>query len=116
MNVKIERINHMIMEEVSKILMLEVKDDDIKFVTVTGCDTSTDLSYAKIYVTVLDDSKREECLKALNKVASFIRGLLAKRIEIRHIPELQFIYDDSTVYGANIDKIIDKINEDSNEL
>ena len=59
---------------------------------------------------------RRECLKALNKAASFIRGLLAKRIEIRHIPELQFIYDDSTVYGANIDKIIDKINEDSNEL
>ena len=40
MNVKIERINHMIMEEVSKILMLEIKDENIKFVTVTDCDTS----------------------------------------------------------------------------
>ena len=64
MNIKIERINHMIMEEISKILMLEVKDEDIKFVTVTDCDTSNDLSYCKIYVTVLEQEKKEETLKA----------------------------------------------------
>ena len=53
-NVKIERINHMIREEVSKILMLEIKDENIKFVTITDCDTSSDLSYCKIYFTVLN--------------------------------------------------------------
>ena len=112
MNIKIERINHMIMEEVSKILMLEVKDDDIKFVTVTDCDTSNDLSYCKIYVTVLGQEKKEETLKALNNASSFIRGELAKRIEIRHIPELKFIYDESIFYGEKIDKIIDEISEE----
>ena len=112
MNIKIERINHMIMEEVSKILMLEVKDDDIKFVTVTDCDTSTDLSYCKVYVTVLEQEKKDETLKALNNASSFIRGELAKRIEIRHIPELKFIYDESIFYGEKIDKIIDEINEE----
>lgn len=111
MNIKIERINHMIMEEVSKILMLEVKDEDIKFVTVTDCDTSNDLSYCKVYVTVLEQQKKEETLKALNNASSFIRGELAKRIEIRHIPELKFIYDESVSYGEKIDKIIDEINE-----
>lgn len=112
MNIKIERINHMIMEEVSKILMLEVKDEDIKFVTVTDCDTSNDLSYCKVYVTVLEQEKRDETLKALNNASSFIRGELAKRIEIRHIPELKFIYDESVSYGEKIDKIIDEINEE----
>ena len=112
MNIKIERINHMIMEEISKILMLEVKDEDIKFVTVTDCDTSNDLSYCKIYVTVLEQEKKEETLKALNNASSFIRGELAKRIEIRHIPELKFIYDESVFYGEKIDKIIDEINEE----
>ncbi len=112
MNVKIERINHMIMEEVSKILMLEIKDENIKFVTVTDCDTSNDLSYAKIYVTVLEEDKKEETLKALNKASSFIRSELAKRIEIRNIPELKFYYDESISYGEKIDKIIDKINEE----
>lgn len=112
MNIKIERINHMIMEEVSKILMLEVKDEDIKFVTVTDCDTSNDLSYCKVYVTVLEQEKRDETLKALNNASSFIRGELAKRIEIRHIPELKFIFDESIFYGEKIDKIIDEINEE----
>ena len=112
MNIKIERINHMIMEEVSKILMLEVKDERFKFITVTDCDTSSDLSYCKIYVTVLEQEKKEETLKALNNASSFIRGELAKRIEIRHIPELKFIYDESVFYGEHIDKIIDKINEE----
>ncbi len=112
MNIKIERINHMIMEEVSKILMLEVKDERFKFVTVTDCDTSNDLSYSKIYVTVLDQEKKDETLKALNNASSFIRGELAKRIEIRHIPELKFLYDESISYGEHIDEIIDKINEE----
>ena len=112
MNIKIERINHMIMEEVSKILMLEVKDERFKFVTVTDCDTSNDLSYCKVYVTVLKQEKKEETLKALNNASSFIRGELAKRIEIRHIPELKFIYDESVSYGEKIDKIIDEINEE----
>lgn len=100
------------MEEVSKILMLEIKDENIKFVTVTDCDTSNDLSYAKIYVTVLEEDKKEETLKALNKASSFIRSELAKRIEIRNIPELKFYYDESISYGEKIDKIIDKINEE----
>ena len=112
MNIKIERINHMIMEEVSKILMLEVKDERFKFVTITDCDTSNDLSYAKIYVTVLDEEKKEETLKALNKASSFIRGELAKRIDIRNIPELKFYYDESISYGEKIDKIIDELNEE----
>ena len=111
MNIKIERINHMIMEEVSKILMLEVKDERFKFVTVTDCDTSNDLSYCKVYVTVLEQEKRDETLKALNNASGFIRGELAKRIEIRHIPELKFIYDESVSYGEHIDSIIDEINE-----
>ena len=101
----------MIMEEVSKILMLEVKDERFKFVTVTDCDTSNDLSYCKIYVTVLEQEKKEETLKALNNASGFIRGELAKRIEIRNIPEFKFIYDESVFYGEKIDKIIDEINE-----
>ena len=112
MNIKIERINHMIMEEVSKILMLEIKDEDIKFVTITDCETAADLSVAKIYVTILDTENKEEILKSLNKASSFIRSELAKRIEIRHTPELKFIYDTSIAYGEHIDKVIDQIKDE----
>ena len=111
-SVRIERLNHTYQEEISMILMREVKDEDIKFVTITGVDTTSDLSFAKVYYTVLDDSKKESTAEALEKAAPFIRTKLAERIEIRHTPELRFIYDTSIAYGEHIDKLIDKINEE----
>ncbi len=110
-NVKIERLNHTFQEEISMILMTEIKDEDIKFVTITGVDTTSDLSFAKVYFTVLDDKKRETTLEALNKAASFIRGKLSERVEIRHTPELRFIYDNSIDYGNHIDEILEEIKE-----
>lgn len=109
-NVKIERLNHAFQEEISMILMTEIKDEDIKFVTITDVDTTNDLSYAKVYFTVLDDTKRESTLEALNNAASFIRGELSKRVEVRHTPELKFIYDTSIDYGKHIEEIIEDIN------
>ena len=112
MSIKIERLNHVIQEEISKILMLEVKDENIKFVTITGVDTTSDLSFAKIYYTVLNKDKLNEAQEALEKASSFIRTKLANSIEIRHTPELKFIYDTSIAYGEHIDELIEKIKEE----
>ena len=114
-SIKIERLNHAFQEEISVILMKEIKDEDIKFVTITRVDTSSDLSYAKVYYTVLDDSKRDSTAEALEGAASFIRTKLAERVEVRHTPELKFIYDTSIDYGNHIDKIIDNIHKKDEE-
>ena len=114
-NVKIERLNHAFQEEISMILMTEIRDEDIKFVTITGVDITTDLSFAKVYFTVLDEEKKKTTLEALNKASSFIRTKLSERIEIRHTPELRFIYDTSIDYGNHIDEIINKINEENSD-
>ncbi len=111
-NIRIKRLNHAFMEEISMILMEEVRDEDLKFVTITGCDITNDLSYAKVYLTVLDKDKKEKVLEDINNAASFIRGKLSERIEIRHTPELKFIYDDSIEYGEKIEKIIDKLHKE----
>lgn len=113
MNVKIDRLNSSFVKEISKILATEVKDNNIKFVTITGCEISNDLSVAKIYFTVLDNSKKQDTINALNKAKSFIRGQLSKKVDIRHTPELRFIFDESIEYGNKIEKIIDKINENN---
>ena len=112
MSIKIERLNHAIQEEISMILMKEVKDQNIKFVTITGVDTTSDLSFSKVYYTVLDKDKMNETKEALEKASSFIRTKLASRIDIRHTPELKFIYDTSIAYGEHIDKLIEKIKEE----
>lgn len=113
-SLKIERLNHTVMEEISNILMTEVKDEDICFVTITGVDITNDLSFAKVYFTVLDTEKIETTTKALNGAAGFIRRELASRIEVRHTPELRFIYDESQEYGRHIEDVIEKIHKDDN--
>ncbi len=111
MNLKIDRLNKLIMQEVSMILETEIKDQDIKFVTITAVKTTSDLSYSKIYVTILNDEYRKETMKALNNASGFIRKLLADRIEVRHIPKLEFIYDESIEYGKNIEAKIKEIHD-----
>lgn len=111
MSIKIDRISNNILKEVSVIIANEVKDPDIKFVTITGCKVTNDLSFAKIYFTVLNDEKRESTVKALNNAKGFIRKVLADRIDIRHIPELEFVFDESIEYGKRIEDIIERIHE-----
>lgn len=110
MSVKIERIASMLEKEIGYILMMEVKDSDIKFVSVTGVKLASDLSFAKVYVTVLDESKKENTMKALKDARGYIRRELANRVDIRHIPDLEFIYDESIAYGKKIEEIIGDIH------
>lgn len=112
MNVKIERLNNEFQKEISYILMTEVKDNNVKFVTITGVDITSDLSYAKVYFTLLKDEYLDVTLKSLNKASGFIRMKLAERINIRHTPEIKFIFDDSIKYGEKIEKILDEINKE----
>ena len=116
MSIKIDRIASMMEKEISNILKLEIKDEQIKFVTITACHVTNDLSFAKIYVTVLDDKKIDNTIKALNNAKGFIRKELTNRIDIRHVPELEFIYDDSIAYGKKIEDKIKEIHEKENNV
>lgn len=114
-SLKIERLNHAFQEEISMILMREIKDKTLQFVTITGVETTSDLSFAKVYYTVLDEDKKEAVAETLKKTSPFIRSKLASRVEVRHTPELKFIYDKSIGYGEHIEKIIEKIHEKDNK-
>ncbi|MDO4963171.1 MAG: 30S ribosome-binding factor RbfA [bacterium] len=108
MKIKNERINSNIQKEISYIVANEIKNPNIKFVTITAVDVTSDLSYAKVYFTTLED--RLETLEGLKSAKGFIRKTLADRIELRHIPELEFIYDESIEYGNRIEEKIKEIN------
>lgn len=111
MSIKIDRIASQMLKEISYVLASEVKDEDIRFVTVTDVKVTNDLSFAKVYVTVLKEDKIAETMKALKNASGFIRKELAERLEIRHIPELEFVYDESIAYGKKIENIIENIHE-----
>lgn len=109
MSVKIERLNNSFVEHISQILRTEIKDERIHFVTVTAVRITNDLSFAKVYVTVLNDEERDSILKQLNKASNFIERELSKRVDIRKMPNITFVYDESIEYATNIENIIESI-------
>ena len=111
MSIKSERVSDALIEQISYIIETEVKNNDIKFVTITDVKVSNDLSYAKVYFTVLEQNKIEETTKALESAAGFIRHELRERVDIRQIPELNFIYDKSIEYGNKIESILENLKE-----
>ncbi len=109
---KVERIESDILKYLSNIIFLETDDELLKTITLTAVDVSKDLSYAKVYFTSISNMTHERLEKEVNEAAPFLRGKLAKVIEIRNIPELKFVYDESIEYASKIEKIITEIKED----
>ena len=113
MSIRTELIGNILVEEISKIIASEIKDENITFVTITHVKVSNDLSYAKVYFTTIHEENKETLENALNKASGFIRSELCKRVtHLRKMPELTFVYDTSVSYGMKIENIIEKIKED----
>ena len=108
--IKTERAGSDIQKELGSILLTEAKDKDFKNVTITAVDVSADFSYAKVYFTTTDE--REHVTKDLNNAAGFFRSLLSQRVEMRHTPELKFIFDESIEYGQKIERIIKELHKE----
>ena len=100
---RINRINEEIQKELSS-LMRGLKDPRVQggMVTITHVDTTSDLRYARIFVSVLDKSQEKDVVKGLKSAAGYLRRELGASLRLRYTPELQFIGDDSIEYGAHI--------------
>ena len=88
-----DRVAQQIQKEIAVILQREIKDPRLGFVTVSAVEVSRDLSYAKIFVTVLntsDEDKTKQSVQILNDATGYIRSILGKRIRARIMPELRF--------------------------
>jgi ribosome-binding factor A len=107
-----DRVSDLLKEEISQLLLREVKDPHIGFVTITDVEVSKDLKVAKVYYTILGDEKQvNDSAKVLNRVSRFIKRQLGKRLRMRCIPDIIFRYDHSLEYGAKIDYILDHLKD-----
>ena len=99
---RIGRINEEIQRELAA-LIRTVKDPRVHgLVSVTAVDTTPDLRYAKIYVSVLDKSDVKEVVKGLKSAGGYLRRELGRTLNLRNTPELSFVPDDSIDHGARI--------------
>ena len=108
---RIDRISEEVRHEVDRIIREEVHDPRVAGTfSITRAEVTRDLRYAKIYVSVLEDDKRDDLMKALKSAAGFIRRSLGRNMLIRYAPELQFISDQNIAYGVHIAKMLADAN------
>lgn len=110
MSLKKERMDNILMKEISRILQFELKNPKLGFVTVTDVQCTNDLSIAKVYVTFLGKKERNDSgMRILNQSKGFIRSTLAKKLKIRKTPDLIFVQDRSLEQGNRIEKILEEM-------
>lgn len=108
-----ERLGELIRTEVSDII-LRMKDPRIGFVTVTEVNVSKDMKYAKIFISIMGEKEeREHSFSAIKNATGFIRTELAHRLEIRKVPEITFILDNSIEKGVWLANYIEKVAHES---
>ena len=106
---RIGRINEEIQRELASLLRT-VKDPRVHgLVTITNVDTTSDLRYARIYVSALNKDQEKDMLKGLKSAAGFLRRELGRALQLRYTPELQFIADDSIQHGAHILEVLRQV-------
>lgn len=113
-SIKNTRINGEVQRELSQLINREIKDPRIHPMTsVVAVEVAPDLKHAKIYISVLGDLEAQKnTLAGLKSAAPYMRGQLAKTVNLRNTPELTFVMDQSIEYGVNMSRLIDEVTKD----
>ncbi|MGP1608777.1 MAG: 30S ribosome-binding factor RbfA [Clostridium sp.] len=113
---RMDKVNSSIKRELAPIIDNELRNTNITgLITINKVDTSPDFSKAKIYISMLGVQNRKEALKGLRKAKGYMKIRLAKLLNFRKTPDLQFIFDESVEYGTKINKIIRDLNTEDIE-
>lgn len=114
MKIKFERINSELKKQIAKVIACDLKDPRLNngIVSVTKVSVTPDLKYAKVYLSVYADNveARKEAFDTVCRSKTFIRNMLKNAVQIRLLPELNFVMDTSVDYGIKIDKLLSQID------
>jgi len=113
---RLTRINDEIARVTAEVIRSEMHDPRIgSVVSIVRAETTSDMKYCKIYVSVLGDGeKQKETMDALKSGTGFVRRRIAEIINLRVTPEITFVFDDSIEYGMRMRKLIDEVNSGAN--
>jgi len=105
------RVAQLMKREIAGILARELRDPRLaNLVSVTDVEVTQDLSFARVYVSVLEGGMdRQQALEALGSAAGYVRHLLAPRLGLREVPQVRFLLDTSIERGARVEEILRKL-------
>lgn len=103
------RVEEQLRRDLAEMIRHEIKEPGLGIVSITEIKVSPDLAVAQVYITILQDDHElvAYTLETLQSYAGKLRGLLGKRMHIRKVPQLTFIYDDTIQKGNQLDRAID---------
>jgi ribosome-binding factor A len=111
-----DRVAELIKQEVSDIISRKLNDPRIGFASITSVDLGADLQNARIYVSVYGEQKQKnDTMAALASATKFIRCELARRMQLRDVPELLFKQDDSIERGAKVFEILNRLEQEKKQ-
>jgi ribosome-binding factor A len=102
-----DKVGDQMRKEISEILLKELKDPRIGFVTITKVAVSADLRQAKVYYSVFGgEEEKADSLQGLESATGYIKRELGRRMRLKYMPEITFLFDDSLEYGAHIEELL----------
>ena len=105
-----ERLGDQVRAELCLLLRRSVRDPALQLVTVTHVRMARDLQHARVYYTSLGDAPdRRQAVRGLRRATAFLRGQLGRRIRLRRVPELTFVYDDSIEREQRIAQVLEDL-------
>lgn len=112
-----ERLNSLLREVISDVIRKAVRHPKVSsFLTVTSVDITTDLHFAKVYISVIGTAQeKQDTIQALQSAAGFIAVHSSKEVTMRHFPSLTFKLDDSVDAHMRIDSVLQKIHQDEDK-
>jgi len=102
-----ERLASQIQRELAQLIQSGLKDPGLGMPSILGVEVSNDLSYARVYFSVLDPENAVACLEALNRARGFLQREVGKQLKTRVTPKLSFVYDDTDIRGRELSDLID---------
>ena len=113
---RMERVQELMKQELSKIILQDLKDPRIGFVTVTAVDVSSDLRNARVYVSLMGSEQQiADSWRGLQSSRGFLRREIGHRVRPRYTPELTLELDKSVDYGVHIQELLQKIKKDEED-
>lgn len=113
---RIDKVQEFIKQEVSQIIQKDIKDPRVGFVTVTDVEMTRDLRHAKIFLSLMgSDEQKKATWEALNRALGFMRSEIGKRIRLRCTPELSLHLDKSLDYSNHIQKLLLQLEKDGTD-
>ena len=116
MSTRKEKLQELLREEMSEILLREFKDPRLGFLTITGAEITPDLRYAKVFISIMgSDEEKARNMAVLKKAEHFARQALGRRVKMKVLPEIEFRLDTSVDQGIRMLELLEQIRRDEED-